>query len=290
MDAISTLVPPLPIFVKSGQGILHEGEKHFARTFQLFDLLLITRGTLYMKENGIDVILNRGDYVILAPDYKHEGTELCKEKTEFFWVHFNFSSPYQLASSIKTDWSHIIKRKGTYTESDLYELHLPRVGHFYHSDKAIEMFSDLIKMEGINLPEERMKQQSALFNIIIFIQKNALQVPTSTENVAHQCMNYIQKHYKHPDFNVKKMAQTLLYHPDYLTRSLKKTIGLTPIQYVTQCRISKAKELLMKENNDLNTIASELGYGDSAYFSRVFKRKEGLSPGQYRRITYTQQW
>ncbi|MCR6095728.1 helix-turn-helix transcriptional regulator [Salipaludibacillus agaradhaerens] len=290
MDAISTIIPPLPIFIKSGQGILHKGEKHVARTFHVFDLLFITKGTLYMKENGKDVILKRGDYVILAPHYRHEGTKLCEERTEFFWVHFNFSYYYQLVPSIKKDWSNIIKRKGTYTESDLYELHLPRLGHFHHTDKAIEIFSNLIKVEGINLPEERMKQQSVLYNIIIFIQKNALEVPTSTENVARQCMNYIQKHYRDPGFNVKKMAQLLLYHPDYLTRALKKTIGLTPIQYLNQCRISKAKELLMKENNDLKTIASELGYVDSAYFSRVFKSKEGISPGQYRRITFTQQW
>lgn len=59
--------------------------------------------------------------------------------------------------------------------------------------------------------------------------------------------------------------------------------GLTFTQYLTALRISKAKELLEATEMRSSQIAEEVGYNDSHYFSYLFKKTTGKTPGEYRR-------
>jgi AraC-like DNA-binding protein len=283
MDTIRTIVPPLPVFIKGAKGIFRKGKTHFRRKFHIFDLLFVTKGALYMKEEEKTAVVKEGEYLILAPFKEHSGQAPCDEDTEFFWIHFILPSSYELVEDGELDWSHIVKRKNTYTESDLYELYLPRFGKFTQKEQAETMFWKLIQVNETNDPGEKMKQQTYFFDIIIHIQKNALELPTSAQKIASLSIQFIEAYYSDPAFRVKEIAQELLYHPDYVSRALKSTIGMTPVQYLNDYRLSKAKKLLQEDNKDLQTISKETGFSDVSYFSRVFRKKEGMTPGQYRR-------
>jgi AraC-like DNA-binding protein len=64
---------------------------------------------------------------------------------------------------------------------------------------------------------------------------------------------------------------------------VQKTIGMSPMQYVTYYRLSKAKRLLSTTDVKISAIAKEVGIEDVTYFSRLFKRMEGMTPQEYRR-------
>ncbi|WP_280769318.1 helix-turn-helix transcriptional regulator [Salipaludibacillus daqingensis] len=285
--AINTVIPPLPVFIKGSNATFHKGKQHFLRQFDIFDILFVTKGKLYMKEDGMGITVAEGQYLILVPHLEHSGFRPCDENTEFFWVHFTFHSSFSLVEEKKLDWSNIIKRNHTFTKSDLYELYLPRFGTFRRKEQAVNLFTKLLNMNDSTEPSDKMKQQTYFFDIIIQIQKDALEVPSSAQNIALQCVEYIDNHYKELDFRVRDMAQKLLYHPDYVTRAMKKTIGMSPVQYLNQCRLTKAKELLQQESLDLLTVAKEAGFTEVSYFSRVFKKNEGMTPGEYRRVSFT---
>jgi two-component system response regulator YesN len=59
--------------------------------------------------------------------------------------------------------------------------------------------------------------------------------------------------------------------------------GLTFTQYLTALRIGKAKELLEATEMRSSQIAQEIGYNDSHYFSYLFKKNTGMTPGEYRK-------
>ena len=59
--------------------------------------------------------------------------------------------------------------------------------------------------------------------------------------------------------------------------------GETITNCITRCRMDQAKELIKDENNKLEVISFTVGYDDYNYFSRVFRRLEGVSPSEYRR-------
>ncbi len=68
-----------------------------------------------------------------------------------------------------------------------------------------------------------------------------------------------------------------------LVRRFQAVTGLTPLAYVQNVRIEEAKQMLEATSLPVETIAAELGYEDSSFFNRLFKRQVQLTPAQYRR-------
>ena len=66
-------------------------------------------------------------------------------------------------------------------------------------------------------------------------------------------------------------------------RRFRKATGYTPIDYVQEIRLSRAKHLLEQTSKAIDAIAGDVGYENPAYFRRLFKRKVGITPGAYRR-------
>ena len=78
------------------------------------------------------------------------------------------------------------------------------------------------------------------------------------------------------------LAQRFGYTPSYLNRIFKKEYGTSPLQYLTDLRISRAKELLLRHPDiSTKTVASNVGYEDSRYFSRIFKNETGMTPSAW---------
>jgi two-component system response regulator YesN len=66
----------------------------------------------------------------------------------------------------------------------------------------------------------------------------------------------------------------------------KRESGLSFSEYLNKVRIEKAKELLKDPKFNITEVAFEVGYEDSQYFCRIFKKSEGISPRQYQRTNY----
>ena len=69
-------------------------------------------------------------------------------------------------------------------------------------------------------------------------------------------------------------------------REFKKTFGDTPSNYITKLRMEKAKELLILSDLSVSEIAYDTGFNDPLYFTRLFKKREGITPSHFRR-TYS---
>lgn len=82
---------------------------------------------------------------------------------------------------------------------------------------------------------------------------------------------------------MKKYADISCYGMSQFARSFKDTTGKTPTKYMIDSKISKAKDLLLTTSLPMNQIASLCGYNDPLYFSRIFKKRVGTSPREYRK-------
>ena len=99
---------------------------------------------------------------------------------------------------------------------------------------------------------------------------------------AEDVEQYIRQHYTE-DISLDSIASMMGFHTVYLNRIFKKVKQVTPIQFLINLRIEKAKELIQQNPNwDFSTIGESVGYHDPHYFSRAFKKATGLSPSEYR--------
>ncbi|MGN1085707.1 MAG: helix-turn-helix domain-containing protein [Porcipelethomonas sp.] len=96
-----------------------------------------------------------------------------------------------------------------------------------------------------------------------------------------EAIAYIEKNYAEP-ISVSGLARLSNYSERQFIRLFKETLGCIPIDYITNLRMQKARELLKTSSLPIAEIASRCGYNDSNYFSRIFKKHNAETPSEYR--------
>jgi YesN/AraC family two-component response regulator len=91
----------------------------------------------------------------------------------------------------------------------------------------------------------------------------------------------LESNYRSSVFDLTEICNTLGISRTTLHRIIKAETGLTTTSYINQFRIAKAKKLLKKKGRLIKDIASEVGFIDSKYFSKIFLKIEGVSPSKY---------
>lgn len=86
------------------------------------------------------------------------------------------------------------------------------------------------------------------------------------------------------DISLEGISNLIGFNPAYFSTLFKKETGENFMEYVMKLRIQNAKDLLMQTDKDIVEIASDVGYTDLKYFSKLFKKKTGLSPSEFRKL------
>ncbi|WP_300380573.1 AraC family transcriptional regulator [Clostridium sp.] len=90
-------------------------------------------------------------------------------------------------------------------------------------------------------------------------------------------LNYIE------DISLYTLSKNMYLSPVYISKIFKEIMGDSPINYLIQIRLSKAKDLLKDSNLSIKTIAKMVGYNDPYYFSKLYKKYYGVSPNKERK-------
>ncbi|MFS0615083.1 helix-turn-helix transcriptional regulator [Lederbergia ruris] len=100
--------------------------------------------------------------------------------------------------------------------------------------------------------------------------------------VVEEVIHYLQENYM-KDISLDYCADQVHLHPTILSRVFKEVSGWNFIDFLTNIRLMKAKELLIKTDTKINQIANHIGYKPS-YFNRLFKKSEGITPSEFRKV------
>jgi two-component system response regulator YesN len=93
---------------------------------------------------------------------------------------------------------------------------------------------------------------------------------------------YIAEHFADPDISLHTVASQVNVSPNHFSAVFSQEAGMSFIEYLTEIRISRAKELLLMSGMKSGDICYEAGFSDPHYFSFIFKKHTGLSPREYR--------
>ncbi|WP_027292193.1 MULTISPECIES: response regulator transcription factor [Robinsoniella] len=101
--------------------------------------------------------------------------------------------------------------------------------------------------------------------------------------VREAILNYIRSHYTE-DISLQDIAMSMKYSDAYFCKLFKQCFEKNFTAYLSEFRIEKAKRLLRDVRNNVKEISGQVGYQDSNYFARVFKRITGNTPSEYRTL------
>ena len=107
---------------------------------------------------------------------------------------------------------------------------------------------------------------------------------TGREDVVEKAIAYLQSNYGDPNISAQYLADKYRITPSYFSRLFHEKCGCTFPDYLVALRIERARELLLeRENLSIQEICELVGYSNASYFTTSFKKKYGMTPGQFRR-------
>lgn len=140
--------------------------------------------------------------------------------------------------------------------------------------RRLEILGSCCSMQ--ELKDFMIKVVMEIFNIMVSRKDDECRkiIELSKNRIRNNCFS---------DLTLKTVAESIQMSPAYFSYLFKKETGLNFVDYVTEVKMEKAKELLSR-NPELKIyeIADRLGYKDVKYFNRVFKKINSLTPGEYR--------
>jgi two-component system response regulator YesN len=99
---------------------------------------------------------------------------------------------------------------------------------------------------------------------------------------AVEVQDYIERNFAQKRLSVDEVCRDLFISPSYLSRLLKRQLGKTFVDVLTDFRVAKAKQLLATSDLKTYAVADAVGYSDPHYFSTIFKKAAGVTPSEYR--------
>lgn len=256
-------IPVTMISMKEEVDISSVGAAHLQMRKELFNKILYGKSAFFQmggKESAEAREIKEGLAFFVEACGEGDSDLVEKRKKEFFALCKDY--PVR-----QKQFQRYMERLVTY-ECEFYRLPL-------EDQEQIEIPAILSNLSGIGEVE---KEIDAVFsrmrrNIEIKVRHPRLM----------EVKRYIEENYKMQLTN-EEIAGEFGFATVYLGKIFKETYGVTMGQYLIQLKISEAKQL-MKENPNmlLKEIASTVGYPDPYYFSKVFKKKTGIWPSQYRK-------
>lgn len=227
-----------------------------------YHILYIAEGICFANVDGKNVEAPKGSVIIFLPyerqDYHFRGDIPSKS----YYIHFDGSVCHELLDS--------------YTERIFY------IGKNANIERLLDTMIDEFKLKLLSWESAC---QGQLLNIISLISRKINLIlnnsnPTSNDKITDICNVMYSNSEK--DITIPEYAQMCNLSESRFSHLFKKNTGVSPIQYILNIRIEKAKALLEHTDLPIAEISDMTGMQSQHYFSRIFKKYTNMSPSEYR--------
>jgi AraC-type DNA-binding domain-containing proteins len=284
MLVVELPVPPFPLLATVGYTLWQKGIVHAQRLFDVYDLIICTKGTLYMEENDIQYVLKQGMMLLLEPRKIHSGFHPTESETEVYWIHFQYpSSDNLLLKERSASPQHLLQVTNQDIVSPPAIIEIPKFAAI-DVRTVVPLLEEMIKLHSLLTLSRSFELQILFSQLLIHIQNGMRQNSPNarTYEIGEKVAAYLADHLEYP-FDSKRIEHDLNYHFDYLARCLKEYSGMSPVQYRHHLQIDRAKRLLTHTKLPLARVGEQCGFQDINYFSRLLKRHTSFTPGEYRK-------
>ncbi len=278
-DLIGELNPTF-LFTWKGTRNKERDERNY-NSHDYLEMALILSGEGRYRFEGEIYPVQEGDLLIINPGVRHQSLacpEAEEPTTEFFVGASDIKIPGLPANALP----------------------VPGGGHILHTSG--ELRQKLFKLCASMEAENAVCRQGRYFMLKAYLMQMVLLVireqyepvekkkgcafeSANRKYIVEQIVSYFEEHYSEK-ISLDQIAENMYLSPFYISKIFKSETGDTPIRHLIDIRLEKAKELL--ENGDegrIQEVAAAVGYDDAYHFSKLFKKRYGITPSQARKKT-----
>lgn len=222
-----------------------KNERHTTRICKDDVLVMVFDGILRFSENGVCYEVRAGEYFIQQKNLFQEGYAES-ESPKYLYVHFD------------GQWdSNVLAYKGNF---DIEKL----------MDKMTEM-------DKLAHGEYTYTKRCEKFYEILNILNNKAEKKTTANKIAE----FIEV--KKGNASLEDICAKFNFSKNHIINIFKKAYGVTPVKYINDVKLKRAKYLLEVTSETAENIAIESGFGDYSHFYKTFYKENNMSPTQWRK-------
>ena len=241
-------------------------EKYYRRrqASELFSIELILEGSMYFVQNGKKYHVKEKSVFFVHQDHDNEFTTGPEKHC------------HRLACSISGHELSSLLHTTKLIEHDVIEL------------QNFETVKDIILQCRDELKEKKAgfrRRASVLsYRLLLALEENLQQI--STPELLTKAVDLMEHHLSQP-LNLKELAAALNSSPTSINRVFKEHFDTSPINYFIGLKMKTAQSMLTNTNLTVKEIAFRTGYTNALYFSAEFKKRNGVSPREFRKTVAT---
>lgn len=219
----------------------------------------VVRGKGEFQINGKKYKLSAGQGFLIPPNKYAEYVADEKDPWYYTWVAF---------TGVSANW--IVNSLNISAENPVFRCK--------NAKDAYDSFDDLL-YHVARYDSDFYGMMSALFRFFACIEKPKLTIDLG---IAEQAAIFINSNYGNSNIKIVDVASAVSVSRSYLFRLFTQCFQMSPREYLSYVRISKAKEMLMYTDNSISQICLSCGFKEFSHFSHSFKESTGLSPSAFR--------
>lgn len=151
--------------------------------------------------------------------------------------------------------------------------------HAYLGDQVETMYEQLATQEVVD------DMVSVMKDYILQIKEYHADKQEITDNHIDRILTVIKTNQNDSNFNIQQLVNEVGISYPQINRILQQNLGVSYNQYLTSIRIQKAKTILEESDQRIEDVALQVGYYNGQSFTRNFKKIEGMTPSEYRKIS-----
>lgn len=265
-------------------------------------LIFIIEGSCTISFGNKDYILNPGDVFFIPANHSYLRRSINNTMCTMYYIHFSFAHEVE-----QIDFDDLVKKiSDAKTSLDNQILNgAPLLSHenkiYLQNKTSVKNYHELFKyLDDIQLFSTKrqlmcgLQSSNSLCSILSSLSQNTidsvstdviLKAPDKIPANLKKAIHYIRSHYTEK-ISLDELAVHCNVSKQQLIRYFHATFHCTPAAYITDYKISRAKELLFNQSHlTIKEISDELGFNNQHYFTKVFTKNTGETPSAYRHRT-----
>lgn len=238
----------------------------------IINLTYAGQGTIYRNNESFNCY--PGDFVLFPPKEPHLYGRKEDESNWFhFWIYFRPKSTWKYLLS----WENRIEKTGFYRPNTKVK------------EELEQLFIKIVEVgQSTTIYSENLAMSMLEQFLIRRAQETSNTHPPNIDTRVLQVCNYLIDTLDEHEFMLDTVAQKVCLSTSRIAHIFKDQMGMSIGEWRQEQRVSRAKILLQTTNMSIADIGRSIGFEDQLYFSRIFKKRIGLSPQKYRYSTQEQ--
>ncbi len=222
-------------------------------------LLFVHSGELHVGLSDGSMTCTAGSFIIFPPGTKYKYSHEAGKTIDYLWVHFTGSSV-----------ENTLAEYGIHCYPDINRI---------RDDHGIRL--KFLNMLDVARGPEDFKEAELSLHLARLLLSLAKQMRAPAEQKLTRSLTYINANYS-SDIRIAELAKMENLSESRYNAVFRSVTSTSPYSYITELRITSAAELLRSTDLSVKEIGMAVGYADPHFFSRIFSKRMGVSPNEYR--------